>query len=283
MKIGYNGATAIEHSSLELDLQLTEKYGYDYIEIRVNMLEAYLQTHSVNELKCFFEKSHVKPCSINAIEDINFPEPLDEKRIMEETRSLCDFSKQIGNPYLVVVPTFGNEAKMHHSYEEIQRDTVRILVKIAGLAAEYGVKIAFEPIGMEDCLVRSIRQGWEIIKEVDRPDVGLALDLFNLYKFDAFKDIEDLNLISGDKIFIVHIDDCENHPLHELQHAHRLMPGDGIIDQKRFFQIMVEKGFQGPVSVELFNPIYYAMPVEQVIAMGKEKIQAVLKEAYKQA
>ena len=71
--------------------------------------------------------------------------------------------------------------------------------------------------------------------------------------------------------------------LHELQHAHRLMPGDGIIDQKRFFQIMVEKGFQGPVSVELFNPIYYAMPVEQVIAMGKEKIQAVLKEAYKQA
>ncbi len=51
MKIGYNEATAKDCSTLEKDLELCEKYGFDYIEIRLDMLKDYLKTHTSDDLK----------------------------------------------------------------------------------------------------------------------------------------------------------------------------------------------------------------------------------------
>ena len=72
LKLGYNEATCKENSTVEKDLALCEKYGYDYIELRLDMLKEYLKTHTVDDLKAFFAKSHLKPFAFNSIENINF-------------------------------------------------------------------------------------------------------------------------------------------------------------------------------------------------------------------
>ena len=41
LKLGYNEATCKENSCVEKDLELCEKYGYDYIELRLDMLKEY--------------------------------------------------------------------------------------------------------------------------------------------------------------------------------------------------------------------------------------------------
>ena len=67
LKLGYNEATCKENSTVENDLLLCEKYGYDYIELRLDMLQEYLKTHTVDDLKAFFAKSHIShPLSLNA-------------------------------------------------------------------------------------------------------------------------------------------------------------------------------------------------------------------------
>ena len=48
LKLGYNEATCKENSTVENDLLLCEKYGYDYIELRLDMLQEYLKTHTVD-------------------------------------------------------------------------------------------------------------------------------------------------------------------------------------------------------------------------------------------
>lgn len=75
LKLGYNEATCKENSNVETDLLLCEKYGYDYIELRLDMLKDYLKTHTVDNLKAFFAKSHLKPFAFNSIENINFCTP----------------------------------------------------------------------------------------------------------------------------------------------------------------------------------------------------------------
>ena len=50
LKLGYNEATCKENSTVENDLLLCEKYGYDYIELRLDMLQEYLKTHTVDDL-----------------------------------------------------------------------------------------------------------------------------------------------------------------------------------------------------------------------------------------
>ena len=57
LKLGYNEATCKENSTVEKDLALCEKYGYDYIELRLDMLKDYLQTHTVEDLKAFLPRA----------------------------------------------------------------------------------------------------------------------------------------------------------------------------------------------------------------------------------
>ena len=40
LKLGFNEATCKENSSVERDLELCEKYGYDYIELNLSALAA---------------------------------------------------------------------------------------------------------------------------------------------------------------------------------------------------------------------------------------------------
>ena len=62
MKIGFNEATAKGCSTLAKDLELCDKAGFEYIEIRLDMLRDYLATHAAQDLKRFFADHRIKPC-----------------------------------------------------------------------------------------------------------------------------------------------------------------------------------------------------------------------------
>ena len=49
MKIGFNEATALEckGQSLMADIEMCEKYGFDYIEIRFDCIREYLKTNTL--------------------------------------------------------------------------------------------------------------------------------------------------------------------------------------------------------------------------------------------
>ena len=278
MKIGYNEATALKCSTLELDLKLTEKYGYDYIEIRFDMLQEYLESHSMEDLKKFFLKSKVKPYALNAIEPINFFEGEELENLKKEVEDACIIAQEISNPYIVVVPSSGDHIN-NYTYEEIKADSIRILDILAKISEKYNVKLAFEPIGKSNCAVKSIKQGWEIVKAIDRDSVGLVIDIFNLYLYDKLRDVDDIYEVDPDKIFVFHIDDSEDRPLEELDHCHRVMPGDGVIDMNPLIKALDKLGFFEIASIELFNPMYWEMPPEEVIKIGKEKTEEAIRKA----
>ena len=108
LKLGYNEATCKENSTVENDLLLCEKYGYDYIELRLDMLQEYLKTHTVDDLKAFFAKSHIKPFAFNSIENINFCTPEEWEKLVELFTFGCKVAQPRGNPYICVVPTVTN-------------------------------------------------------------------------------------------------------------------------------------------------------------------------------
>ncbi len=60
LKLGFNEATCKENSSVEKDLELCEKYGYDYIELRLDMLKEYFKTHTIDGPQGLFCKEPFK-------------------------------------------------------------------------------------------------------------------------------------------------------------------------------------------------------------------------------
>lgn len=276
MKLGYNEATCKENSSVKLDLELCEKYGYDYIELRIDMLKKYFEEHTIDDLKTFFANSHIKPFAFNSIEDINFNTEEQWNELIELFTFACETSKAIGNKYIIVVPTMGEEMRFKNE-QEVFDDSVKVLNKLADIAEPYGVRLSFEPIGDRRWCCNSFRQAWEIVKAVDRESVGLTIDCINFYLHDKCSDIEYIKKVPVEKIFVFHINDCEDLPLGILDHCHRLMPGDGCIPVKEICDTLKNIGYAEIASLELFRPEFWEMNPEDVICMGAKKTNTFIK------
>ena len=275
LKLGYNEATCKENSTVERDLELCEKYGYDYIELRLDMLKKYFETHTIDDLKAFFAKSHVKPFAFNSIENINFCTPEEWDALVELFTFGCEVAKEIGNPYIIVVPTVTPEICTKNELEVFE-DSVTVLNKLADIAEPYGVKLSFEPIGDRRWCCNSMRQGLEIVQSVNRESVGLTVDCINVYLHDKCADVDFIRKIPQDKLFVFHINDCEDLPLGILDHCHRLMPGLGAIPVQEVADAVHAAGYDGPACLELFRPEYWEMDADAVFKLGAETVRPYL-------
>lgn len=267
LKLCFNEATCKQNSSVERDLELCEKYGYDYIELRLDMLKEYFKTHTIDDLKAFFAKSRLKPFAFNSIEDINFNTPAQWEKLVQLFTFGCEVAQAIGNPYMIVVPTMGPDMD-RKTEQEVFEDSVKVLNQLADIAEPYGVCCSFEPIGDRRWCCNSLRQAWEIVQAVNRDSVGLTVDCINFYMHDKCADLEYIRKIPKEKLFVYHINDCEDLPLRVLDHCHRIMPGKGCIPVAEISKAVMDTGYGGPVCLELFRPEYWNMDAEEVIKMG---------------
>lgn len=275
MKISYNEATAMGCSTLENDLILCEKIGYDFIEIRLDMLRNYLKKHSVKDLKSFFASSRIKPHAFNALFDINFCDADAWKVVMEDFILACKTGEKIGSQYIVVVPTITKKPNTH-SEAEVFEDSIEGLTKLLDVGRNYGMKLAFEPVGNPGCCVRTIGQAWDIVETIDQDDVGLTMDAFNLHLYNKLNDFKDIKIVGPDKIFVVHLDDGEDLPLEVLDHCHRCFPGEGVIDLKNYIKNLKDVGYDRMISIETLRPEYWKKDAEWVIRRGYETTKKLL-------
>jgi len=175
MKVCFNQATTMKNSTLEKDLELCEKHGYELIEIRLDKLKDYLKTHSVEDLADFFEKSRIKPFAFNALEFIIFRDEAGYKQIMDDLIFLCEVGEKIKCKKIVVVPTFDIG---QYTKTQIKDESARVLKELADIASEYGIKLAYEFVGYPGCSVNTLSQTYDIVKAVDREDVPLPCNEF---------------------------------------------------------------------------------------------------------
>lgn len=271
MKIAFNQATTMTNSTLELDLIFCEKHGYDYIEIRLDKLKEYLTSHSVEDLKRFFESNRIKPYAFNALEYISFRDEEGFQQIKDDLKFLCEVGDAIACKKIIVVPTFDIG---DYTQDEIKKETVRALHVLADMAAPYGVSLAFEFVGYPNCSVNTFGQAYEIVQAANRDNVGIVLDCFHFHAMNS--KIEDLKKADPRKIFVFHIDDCENLPVGALRDHHRVWPGQGAVNLDLILSTLKELGYSEMVSVELFRPEYWEWDADRTIEIGKRTTEKAI-------
>ncbi|MBQ6448264.1 MAG: sugar phosphate isomerase/epimerase [Bacillus sp. (in: Bacteria)] len=272
MKIAMNQGTTLENSTLELDLHLLEKYGYDFIEIRsIDKLKEYLETHSINELVEFFQTHHLKPLSLNALVYFNNRTEEEYKTLLEEYKEMLEYAKILNIDRIVVVPLV-SEKKILRSI--IKQSCVEVLTELSDLAKPYGVKLALEFIGHPHATVNTLSFANEIVAEVDRENVGIVFDTYQYYAMNST--LEDLKNTDFSKVFLFHINDVEDYMPGIMLDEDRVYPGDGVIDLDSILTIIKEKGFSDHASIEVFRPEYYQLDAEEVVKAAKEKTLKVL-------
>ncbi|MFI3227741.1 MAG: sugar phosphate isomerase/epimerase family protein [Clostridia bacterium] len=269
MKISYNQACGLGCSTLEQDLILTEQVGFDFIEIRLDMLKKYLENHTLEDLTYFFENSTIKPHAINAIyvydEFLSENDDLSkQEELLAEFDFACDVARMIKSNHIILVPPLQRDGG---PYIANGRDTfencTRILKKLAKRAED--VKICFELVGFDRSSVRSIEDAKAIVESVNLQNVGYVMDSYNIYLNGGTNDFSELKIIDVSKLFAVHLmsgdDVCES----ERGQDKRCFCGNGVVDTDNFLRILNQIGYDGMVSVETFRPEYWSKTPEWVI------------------
>lgn len=283
MKISYNEATAMNCSSLEQDLKLCEEAGFDYIEIRGDMLLDYLSVHSVKDLAGFFKDSRIKPHAMNALytyRDMFHPTKADkgrDRQLMAYFLTLCRVAEQIGSEYFISLPEYIDDADdiyMPHDPrtelfpdppEKVMEDSIRILRRLSAIASDFGVKVSWEPVGGCGCAVRTAGHAWEIVQAVDRDNIGVTIDSFNLFMNGKNNDFSDIRKIPKEKLYTVHVNNCDDVDLSILDHSNRKFVDGGAIDIEGYLEAVASTGYDGMVSIETFREEYWAMNPRDVI------------------
>ncbi|MFS0559717.1 sugar phosphate isomerase/epimerase [Terribacillus sp. 179-K 1B1 HS] len=276
MKLCFNEATTLENSNLAIDLELCERHGYDFIEIRtMDKLPEYLEQQSIEQLAAYFQENHIKPLALNALVYFNNRTEEAFEEIMQEFEQMLAYAKALDVPYIVAVPLVTKEKFLK---KDIRASSVAVLKELADMAEPYGVKLALEFIGHPDSTINTFEQAYDIILAVDHPNVGLVFDCFHFHAMGS--SIESLVQADVSKLFILHIDDTEDFPIGSLVDEDRVWPGHGAIDLDRILHILREKGFEGAASIELFRPEYYNMEPEEVIKKAKDTTLEVISKHF---
>jgi 4-hydroxyphenylpyruvate dioxygenase len=129
------------------------------------------------------------------------------------------------------------------------------LRRLGDLAAGYGIRIAFEALAWGR-FIDDYRRAWRIVELADHPAVGVCLDSFHM--LSRGHDPAAISGIPGEKIFFVQLADAPRLSMDVLSWSrhHRLFPGEGDFDLTDFTARIVDAGYTGPWSLEVFNDTF---------------------------
>ncbi|MGW3744870.1 bifunctional sugar phosphate isomerase/epimerase/4-hydroxyphenylpyruvate dioxygenase family protein [Streptomyces sp. NPDC005146] len=129
------------------------------------------------------------------------------------------------------------------------------LRQLADLASEYEIRVAYEALAWGRH-VNTYDHAWRIVESVDHPSLGVCLDSFHILARGS--DSKGIESIPGEKIFFLQLADAPLMTMDVLQWSrhYRCFPGQGEFDLAAFVQSTVRAGYQGPLSLEVFNDIF---------------------------
>ncbi|GAA4374549.1 bifunctional sugar phosphate isomerase/epimerase/4-hydroxyphenylpyruvate dioxygenase family protein [Paeniglutamicibacter cryotolerans] len=143
----------------------------------------------------------------------------------------------------------------------------RQLRTLGELAAGYGIRIAYEALAWGR-FVNTYRHAYRIVELVDHPNVGTCLDSFHI--LSRGDDPAGISELDPEKIFFVQLADAPVLSMDTLSWSrhYRVFPGEGGFDLTGFMVHLVRSGYDGPVSLEIFNDVFRQSDVERTAVDG---------------
>jgi 4-hydroxyphenylpyruvate dioxygenase len=147
--------------------------------------------------------------------------------------------------------------------------------ELGGRAAKRGIRVAFEALAWGRH-INDYRDAWEVVRRADHPAIGLVLDSFHALVRKT--PLDAIRSIPRDRIFLVQVADA---PLLDMDYLswsrhYRCFPGQGDLAVDDFMAALQATGFDGLVSLEIFNDRFRAGSARSVAVDGQRSLLFML-------
>lgn len=202
-------------------------------------------------------------------------------RNLERAERKFDLMQELGTDLVLVC---SNASADSVGDQQILVDDLRLLAEHAGAR---GLRIGYEALAWGRH-VNTYQQVWDIVRQADHPSLGVLLDSFHTLSLKG--DPRAIADIPGDKIFFVQMADAPILQMDVLEWSRhfRCFPGQGEFDLPGFLAPIIQSGYTGPLSLEIFNDGFRAAPPRANAADGlrsllylEEKTRQRLEQATK--
>lgn len=248
--------------------ELVAKAGYDAIEPWINELDRHVGDGGTLEAL----GRDIKALGLAVPSAIGFFEWCvdDEDRrrkALDEAKRTFEMIKAIGGKRLAAPPVGATDRSDIEPARLAER--YRALLEIG---EPLGIVPELEIWGFSKTLGR-LDVAAEVAIAADHPNACLLADVYHLYKGGS--GFGGLRLLSPQALQVFHVNDYPADPPREtIKDADRDYPGDGVAPLSALYQTLAKNGFDGYLSLELFNPRYYAQDPFSVVKTGLEKLRA---------
>ena len=126
---------------------------------------------------------------------------------------------------------------------------------LAERAADRGLLIAYEALAWGRH-ISEYDHAWRVVSDANHPSLGTCLDSFHILSRGT--DLAALESIPGERIFYLQLADAPHLTMDVLQWSrhYRCFPGQGALDVDRFVARVLDAGYDGPLSLEVFNDVF---------------------------
>ncbi len=251
--------------SMPETIELAARAGYDGFEPWMAEIQAYLETgKSLASLKKL-----ASDAGLEFFDCIGFPTWMAQDAEKSKTGFIqmekeMGILAELGCPR-VAAPAIGTEAPVDllQAGEKYKR--------LLDLGRKTGVMPQLEFWGAYPSF-HHLGQAMMVAAAADDKDAKILADVYHLFRGGS--GFEGMKMLDGHSIDIFHINDFPaDIPRLEQQDKDRVFPGDGAAPLKELAETLQSKGGQIILSLELFNPTYYAMDPEYVITTGLNKMK----------
>ena len=247
-------------------IELASKAGFSGVELWINDIYEFIgQGGEVSDIeKALKDNQLFVPCAIACRQWADAVGP-EYQLALDEAKRRMELAARIGSPWLVATPP--REICDHGVIAERYQ-------QLLSIGRSVGVKPTFEYIGFFKS-VKSLSEAWKIVQEANDPDATLILDAF--HNWNSGSTNEDLLKIPADRISHYHIDDA--HPDKQVgtqTDPDRVMIGEGQINLVSEIKTLKKIGYEGTVSLELFNADLWKKDPLEVLKHGIDKMRELL-------
>src|SRR6185369_7385927 len=192
------------------------------------------------------------------------PEP-QRQRTFERAERKFDLMQELGCDSLLVCSNVSPD-----SLGGIDRSAADFH-ELGERAAKRKLRVGFEALAWGRH-INDYRDAWEVVRRANHPAIGLVLDSF--HTFARKTDLTPMRAIPGDRIFLVQLADApwlEMDVLNWSRHF-RCFPGQGDMPLLDFMGAVAATGYQGDLSLEIFNDQFRAGSPRSVAVDGQRSL-----------
>lgn len=270
----FNTATIMgQKLPLDREVEIAARAGYEAIEPWVRKIDAYAQAGgSLGDLrKRIADLGLAVPSAIGFADWIN-DDASKRAAGLEQMKRDMDRVAQIGG-LRIAAPPVG-------AYNVLGMDLLRVAERyrtLLELGRQMGVVPQLELWGGSKTL-RRLGEVAFVLAEAAHPDACTVLDTFHIYRGGS--DFSGLRHFNGRLMHVFHMNDYPAEPPREkISDQYRVFPGDGVAPTSDILRYLHEAGFQGFLSLELFNPRYFKEDPLAVARAGLAKMKSAVAKA----